>query len=303
MRAIIVDPEAGPQKLREQEVADPVPGSNQVLIRVVSAGVNMADLGAVSSAAAEGRAFTPGIEVAGLEVGTDRPVMALTSGGGYAELAVADRRLVFDAAGIDLTRAGGALIANLTAYLSLRHAARLAQGEEVLVPAAGGGLGSAAIQAARALGAGRVIGLASTQEKRDIALAQGADAVAGYEDELPKVDVIVDTLGGSFVDRALTLLKPLGRLISIGNASGEPPPPLDVQALRAQVATVAGFSFGTLRRWSPEWVREAAAPAIELMRAGRLAPAWGHAYPLAEAAEAHRVLAGRLSLGKMVLLP
>ncbi|MGH7903487.1 MAG: quinone oxidoreductase family protein [Candidatus Dormibacteraceae bacterium] len=304
MKAITVDPQAGAEMLRLQDREEPVAAAGQTLIRVLSAGVNFADLAAVRTAAGgPGGSVVPGLEVAGHEVGSGRPVMALTRLGGYAQYAVADSRLVFPADGLDLERAGGFLLPGLTAYLALRHAGRLAEGDEVLILAAAGGVGSAALQAARTLGARRVVGVASSDEKRRRALEAGADEALGYEDDFPPVDLVLDMIGGAVSEKALGSLRELGRLVTLGTASGRPTPPPDPGLLRTRCTAVAGFSFGTLRNTRADWVREAAQPALELIRSGRLRPVAGPAFKLAEAAAAHRLLAARQSIGKMVLVP
>jgi len=178
--------------LQMMEQPEPAPGPGQVLVQVVSAGVNFADLLSVRGTYAQAPPppFIPGLEVAGYELPSRRPVLALLPSGGYAELVAADRRFVFEADGMDLARSGGSLLVSLTAYIGLTEVARMREGETVAVLAGAGGLGSAAIQTARALGAGGVIAVASTEAKRSFARDRGADLALSYEEPLPPVDIV-----------------------------------------------------------------------------------------------------------------
>ena len=291
--------------LELQERPDPEAGPGQVLIQVASAGVNFADVHATRGqyAGSPPPPFVPGLEVAGREAGTGRPLLALLPAGGYAELAVADRRFVFEADGLDLEVAGAFLLVTLTAFFALEEVARVRPDERVLVTAAAGGLGSASIQMAKALGAGRIIGVASSPEKRRAALAAGADEAIGYDDPVPPVDLVVDGVGGPLSRRWLEATRHLGRLLLLGRSSGEPPPIPDFGELRQRNVAVCCFSFGALRAADPDRVAEKAGAGVELLRSGRVRPPVGRRLPLANAAEAHRLLAGRQSIGKLVLNP
>ncbi|MGH7902983.1 MAG: zinc-binding dehydrogenase [Candidatus Dormibacteraceae bacterium] len=304
MRAIVALRRGGPEVMELREQPDPVPAPGQVLIRVASAGVNFADVHSIGGhyAAAPEPPFIPGLEVAGTDP-QGRPVTALVTSGGYAELVAADAALVFPAAGDDLSRAGGDLLVTLTSYFALAEAARLRPGESVLVTAAAGGLGSTCIQVARALGAGRVIGMASTPEKRRLALEQGADEAIGYQDPIPAVDVAVESVGGEVFDRCLAAVRPLGRIIPLGASSGEPPSVADWDGLRRRNVIVAPISFGMYRRNHPELVAAQAGPAIEMLRSGRVRPPVSRGLPLVEAELAHRLLTSRQTTGKLLLVP
>lgn len=304
MRAIVAARVGGPEVLELREVAEPDPGADLVLIRIASAGVNFADTLATRGlyAASPPPPFVPGMEVAGWA--GERPVLALLAAGGYAEVAVADPRFVFDASGLsDLSSAGGSLLVMLTAYFSFAEMARLRPGESVLVTAGGGGLGSTAVQVAKALGAGRVVAVASTEEKRRFALECGADAAIGYEDEFPRSEVVFDSVGAPLLDKLLDAVPMLGRLLLIGASSGEPPKVPGFDALRRRNAGILCFSFGMLRRGDPDRVAAAAGPALELLRSGKVRPAVGRRFPLEEAAMAHRMLTGRETVGKLLLIP
>jgi NADPH2:quinone reductase len=303
MRAIVATRRGGPEVLELKEQPAPTAGPGDVLIRVAAAGVNFADLLSTQGTYARSPAvpFIPGLEVSGHEAQSNRPVLALVGLGGYAELVVADRRLVFSGEGLDLQAAGGFLLVTLTSYYALQEVGRLRAGETVLVLAGAGGLGSVTIQVARALGAGRVIAVASTAAKRDFALHQGADLALGYDDPLPRVDVVVDPVGGDAFRRTLDAVRPLGRMILLGMSSGRAPELPDFAELRRRNVGMFAFSFGAFRSSDPEHVQRTAPGIIDLIRQGKVRPAIGRVLPLGEAAVAHRLLAGRQTTGKVVL--
>ncbi|HZU15036.1 MAG TPA: zinc-binding dehydrogenase [Candidatus Dormibacteraeota bacterium] len=305
MKAIVAARTGGPEVLELREVPDPEPGEGQALVRVRSAGVNFADTLAVSGRyhASAPPPLVPGLELAGEEVGTGRPVLGVVPAGAYAEVAAVDRRWLFPAEGMDLGQAGAWPLVTFTAWLALGEVARLRPGESVLVTAGAGGLGSAAVQVARALGAARVVAVASTPEKRAFARGQGADHAVGYEEPFPEVDVVVDGVGGEAAARALEATRPLGRVVLLGMSSGTPPELPGFGQLRRRNVGIMCFSFGEFRRAEPDRAAELVAPAVELLRQGRVRPPVGRAFGLAEAAAAHRLLLGRGSMGKLVLRP
>jgi NADPH2:quinone reductase len=290
--------------LQLSEMPDPKADAGGVLIKVRRAGVNFADLLATQGryAASPEPPYVPGLEVSGTDA-EGRPVVAILASGGYAEIAVADRRLTFGAEGLDLDEAAGYPLVGLTAYLGLQEMVRLRAGERLLVTAAAGGLGSACMQVGRALGASRVIGVASSEEKRRFALLHGADEAIGYDDDAPPVEVAVDTVGGEVFERLWASMPPLSRMLLLGASSGRPPqvPGFDEQR-RRNVAVIA-FSFGMFRRADPDRVARLAMPALDLMRTGKLRPPVGQTLPLEQAAEAHRLLGSRKTMGKLLLAP
>ena len=278
---------------------DAAPG--RVLIKVHRAGVNFADLASTRGkyAQAPPPPFIPGLEVSGWDP-DGRPVFAIVPGGGYAEYVLADR--AWSAEGLDLEEAGGYALTGLTAFYALRHVGRLAKGETVLVSAASGGVGSCAIQVARALGAGRVIAVAGSEEKRARALELGADEAIDYSDPIPgRVDVMVDMVGGDIFQKAVESMATFGRIVCIGSASGRVQEIPTVGVLRVLGVGVFPFSMGAMRARDPELFARTSAEGIELIRSGAIRPPIGKVLPLAEAAEAHRLLGSRATMGKLLL--
>ena len=163
-------------------------------------------------------------------------------------------------------------------------------------------VGSCAIQVARALGAGRIIGMAGSAEKRTQALSLGADVAIDYSEPIPeKVDVMVDMVGGDAFGRAVESMAVFGRMVCIGSASGQVQQIPTVGVLRMLGVGVFPFSMGALRARDPELFLRTSAEGIELMRSGKLRPPIGTVLPLAEAAEAHRLVGSRATMGKVLL--
>ncbi|HYP54033.1 MAG TPA: zinc-binding dehydrogenase, partial [Pyrinomonadaceae bacterium] len=197
----------------------------------------------------------------------------------------------------------------LTAYHALVTVARAAEGETVLIHAAGGGLGTAAVQVARLLGL-RVLATASTPEKRARVLELGAHVAVGYEDFERAAreftggrgpDIILETPGGDVMRRDLLILPPLGRLVLVGLASKQAPP-LDALKLLFRSQAVLGFHLNAIVE-RPELMRASLARLFGWLAEGALKIQVGHTFPLEEVRAAHELLAGRGSYGKIVLLP
>jgi NADPH:quinone reductase len=277
-----------------------------VRVRVRAAGVNFADI-LIRRGKYPQMPELPivlGSEIAGeLEDGTR--VMAITSGtGGYAELAAVDgARVVPLPESATFAEGASFLLTFLTAYVPLTRQVRLRPGATVLVHAAAGGVGSAAIQVARSLGA-RVIAAVGSPEKLDLCRELGA-AEAYVYDELPeelRCDVVVDPVGGPLFEQALGRLRPLGNLVAIGFAAGMWPE-LSPAALVGRNVGVQGFYLGRLMRHEPELVGEAVGELLALWRTGAVRPLVGAELPLAEVERAHELVEARKSVGKVVLVP
>src|SRR5690348_7785114 len=226
MRAIQMTEFGGPEVLQLAELPRPEPGPDEVLIRVSRAGLNFADTHTRTNSYVQKATLplVPGGEVAGILEDTGERVVALVGTGGYAEYATAPRERVFPIpGGVDDGTALALVIQGTTAWHLLRTAGRLSQGESVVVHSAAGGVGSLTTQLAAAFGAGRVIATASSEERRDLARALGADAAIdpdaeGLTDRLleanegREVDLVLETYGGPVFDASIKALAPFGRI-------------------------------------------------------------------------------------------
>lgn len=329
MKAVRLHEHGDPDVLRFEDVPEPLPGPGQVLIRVEAARVNFADTMRRRNMPypyPSEPLFTPGGEVAGIveELGegvqlpvVGTPVFAFVGAGGstgYAQYTVADAGNVIPIPpGLDAKQACALSIAGITAVLTLQEAARLQPGESVLVQAAAGGVGSYAVQLAKLLGAGMVIGAASTPEKREIALRLGADHVvdyteAGWPDRVRLltdgrgVDIVLEMTGGAVFDESLACLAPFGRSVVYGLA-GSQPAHLEPTNLLGSNQSVIGFYLGGWFAHRPDKAVAALQLLIGHVLSGRVAVQIGAVLPLSQAAEAHRMLEGRETTGKIVLEP
>ena len=173
----------------------------------------------------------------------------------------------------------------------------------MLVTAAAGGVGSAGVQLAASLGA-HVVGAVGSPEKRDHVLALGAAEAVLYDEVggLEPFDVILDQVGGEVFAAGLEQLRPLGTIVAVGFAGGAWPT-IDPARLVGRNSSVAGFYLGRLMRFEPDLVRAAVGQLLEQWAAGSISPSVGATFPLADGAEALRMVAERRSTGKVVLLP
>jgi NADPH:quinone reductase len=304
VKAVVLREPGGPEQLELEEVPDPEPGDGEVVVRVRAAGINFADV-----LVRQGRypqapelPTVPGAEVAGEVDG--RRVMALPSAGGYAEAVAVDGERVIplpDAASFE--EGAGFLLTFLTAWIPLTRQVRVGPGSVVLVHAGSGGVGSAAIQLAKHLGA-RVVATASTEEKRQVALEQGADEAFGYEEfgDRIRADVVLDPVGGEVFRASFGVLNPLGTVVAIGFAGGWWEQ-LDPAPLVGRNLGLQGFYLGRLMRHNPGLVREAIEELLELWSAGAVKPLVGASFPLDRAGEAHELIESRGHVGKVVLVP
>lgn len=313
---LAVAPGDGDGALALVERPTPTAGDGEVLVRVVRAGVNYSDVVGPRSGINRftGRPIEPGEipggEVAGVREDTGRRVVALCEQGGYAEWATAPEAFTFEIPDdISYEEALALFVSGLTAWFLYRPLARLAGGETVVVPGAGGAVGSIAVQLGATMGAGRVIATASDAERRRLALELGADAAVdsaaeGLAERLLEanagrpVEVVFDMAGGATFAEGLKALAPLGRLVAFGTASGAGGA-VDTRALIPGSRAVLGM-------WLIDLLRAGgAAAALEelfaLRRQARLRVVAGPRYPLAEAARAQAELAARQTSGKVVL--
>lgn len=323
MRAVVCKSFGPPEALVVEEVAAPKVSSGQVLLSVRACGVNFPDTLII-----EGKyqfrpepPFSPGGEVAGVVesvgdgVTTVEPgdrVIALMPWGGYAEkIVTAPERLVRIPDGVDFVQAAAALTTYGTTYYALADRARLQAGETLLVLGAAGGVGLAAVQLGKLMGA-RVIAAASSAEKLARCAAEGADAGIDYarEDLKERVkvltggagaDVVYDPVGGKYSEAALRATAWNGRLLVVGFAAGEIPKiPLNLTLLKG--ASIMGVFWGQFTMKDPGRAMAQFAQLLDWIAAGKLRPHVHATPPLAEAAAALRTLLDRKVHGKIVLV-
>lgn len=315
MRAIQQREFGGPEVLELVDLPTPEPGDGQILVRVTRAGMNFADTHARTNEylAKQELPLVPGVEVAGVREDTGERVVALLPHGGYAEYALAPEALTFAIPeGIDDGTALALLLQGLTAWHLYRTSARVRPGESVVVIAAAGGVGSLAVQLGKPMGAGRVIGTASTPEKRELAQELGADVAIDADPEGLKerlieanlgqpVDVVFEMAGGPVFDACFAALAPFGRLVTYGMASRQPNELRTPQFMKTSRSVVGFWLMHCLGK--PAMIDEALADLFDRAARGELRVVVGATYALAEAAQAQTDMAARLTTGKVLLDP
>jgi NADPH:quinone reductase len=315
MRAIQITEFGGPEVLALVDLPDPQPADGEVLVRVSRAGVNFGDTHSTRNTYVRQAAlpFIPGGEVAGVRVDTGDRVIALTGGGGYAEVVAAPADRVFAIPdGVDDGVALALLIQGLTAWHMYKTSAQLRPGESVLVQSAGGGVGSIAVQLGHALGAGRVIAVASSEDRRALALELGADAaidspaegltqrILDANDGRP-VDVVFEMTGADTFDQCFDALAPFGRLVVAGISSEEQNEIRTGKLLRTSRAVVGFLLWHCLGR--SDLVDDALSDLFARAARGELKAVVGETYPLSEARRAHEDMLARRTRGKLLLDP
>lgn len=323
MKAAVIESFGGPDVLVVREVAEPSPGPGEVVVEVSAAGVNFPDLLVVEGSyqILPELPFSPGKEIAGTvrEVGPgvertkpgDR-VMAQIEYGGYAErVTVPEAQLVPLTDDIPFTDAAAFGLGYLTAHFALVRRARVRPGETVLVTGAGGGVGLAGVQLAKALGA-TVIAATRDVNRARLATELGADHIVApgpqMRDEVRELtggrgaDVVLELVGGDVFAAALRSTAWEGRLVITGFASGDVPVIKAGHVLVKNLA-VMGLQVSDYRDKEPESVRSALEQMLELYREGRLRVHVDRTYPLEAAGEALRALRSGEVLGKVVLVP
>lgn len=318
MRAIQVEEFGGPEVLQLVELPDPEVPEGAMLIEVEAAGVNYADTHQAENSylAPAELPLVPGAEVVGTTP-DGRRVVALLAGGGYAEKAVAFPQMAWDVPdGVSASAALSAVLQGATAWHLLKTSAKMAEGESVVVHAAGGGVGTIAVQLAKRWGAGNVIAAASTDEKRAQALELGADVAIDSRvetaDEMndrlreanggQKVDVILDMVGGPTTDGGLKALAPFGRHVVYGMAGRVPPKDVSIGMLMGTSRAVVGFWLVHCMT-KPGMMDAAMNDLLALIASGELKAVEGGSYALADARAAHEAIRGRGTTGKLVLIP
>jgi len=313
VKAIQIQEFGGPEKLEYVDLDEPSAGEGEVVIEVARAGINFADTHATRNdyLAEQSLPLIPGAEVSG-RAPDGRRVAALLGSGAYAQKVAAPEALLIPIPDeVDDDQAAGMLLQGLTAIALVHRCARIEEGETIVIEAAAGGTGTLAVQVAKRAGA-KVIGLASSEEKREIVARLGADATVDSRSEDlgaaireanggARVDAVLHMSGGGAFDAELGVLAPLGRMVVFGIASREQRELSTAALLRGSKAVIGFWLAHLLMR------RDLVAPMIgELLgavAAGELEVTVGDVYPLSEAARAHEDLIARRTSGKLLLDP
>ncbi len=322
MKAIRVEAFGGPDTLRLAEVPDPFPESGEILVRVEAAGVNFIDTYHRTGLYPNPLPFVPGLEGAGVVTARARDVELFREGdrvawssalGSYAEsLRLPAQKAVAIPDGTDSRTAAAAMLQGMTAQYLSASTFPLASGMSCLVHAAAGGVGLLLVQMAKRRGA-RVIGTVSTEAKAALAREAGADHVILYtqEDFLAEVkrltngrgvDVVYDGVGKDTAMKSLDCLAPRGMMVFYGNASG-PAPAIDPLLLSQKGSLFLTRPMLFHHIADRQSLEARAGDVLTAIAQGRLKVRIDHAFPLAEAALAHRRLEGRQSTGKLLLVP
>ena len=325
MHAITVTEPGGPEAMSWAKVPDPTPGPGEVIVEVAAAGVNRADLLQRQGLypPPPGASDIIGLECSGTitNVGAALPldrigekVCAILAGGGYAQkVAVPVGQLMPIPDGVSLIDAGGLAEVTCTVWSNLDMVANLSEGEWLLIHGGGSGVGTMAIQIGRALGA-RIAVTAGSQAKLDRCAALGAEVLINYheQDFVQEIkdatggrgaNVILDNMGASYLSRNVDALARDGRLVVIGMQGGVKAE-LDINALLRKNASVHATSL----RGRPESEKAAICAQVERtvwpwIHAGVVTPVIDRVMPMADAAEAHRLLADGAVTGKILLIP
>ncbi|HUP93084.1 MAG TPA: NADPH:quinone oxidoreductase family protein [Solimonas sp.] len=324
MKALLCKQHGLPETLVVEDVPDLVPGENQAVLRVRAAGVNFPDALIIQNKYQfkPELPFSPGGEAAGevLSVGPgvknvkvgDR-VIAMTGHGAFAEQLLCDARMLVPMVpDMDFVTASAFVMTYGTSYHALKDRAAIKAGETLLVLGASGGVGLAAIEIGKALGA-KVIAAASSAEKLAICKEHGADELINYStDDLREklkaltggkgVNVVYDPVGGPYTEAALRSVAWRGRLLVIGFANGEIPKiPINLTLLKG--SAIVGVFWGDFARREPMNMMMDLKALFAWLKEGKLKPHIAGTYPLARGGEAIRFLLDRKASGKVVITP
>jgi NADPH2:quinone reductase len=321
VKAVLCRTFGPPESLVVDDVPSPRPGPGAVVVSVKAASVNFPDVLVIQNKYQfkPPLPFSPGCELAGVvkEVGDGvsgvKPgdaVMAYTPSGAFAEEAVIDAgRAIAIPDGMDFETASSLLVTYGTSEHALQDRAGLKSGETLLVLGASGGIGLAAIEIGKALGA-RVIACASNEEKRAVCRAHGADEAIDYADIRDGIkemtggagaDVVCDPVGGSYTEAALRSTAWRGRLLVVGFAAGDIPKiPLNLALLKG--CAIVGVFWGEFVRREPDRFAASVARLAAWYREGKIRPHISQTFPLERTAEALRLMADRKVKGKVVIM-
>jgi NADPH2:quinone reductase len=323
MKALVCKAFGPVESLVLEEVASPTAGPGQVVVDVKAAGVNFPDALMVQGKyqVKPPLPFSPGSELAGLvrEVGSGvshvkagDEVVALVGHGAFAEQALAQaERVIRLPKGTNLEMASSLMLAHGTSYHALKDRARLRSGETLLVLGAAGGVGLAAVELGKRMGA-RVIAAASSEKKLAICRARGADATIDYSTEDLRerakeltggrgIDVVYDPVGGAYSEPALRTMAWGGRYLVVGFAAGEIPRiPLNLTLLKG--CSIVGVFWGEFTRREPEANAANVRDLLDGLEKGHVRPLISARYPLARAADALRAVLDRKVTGKVIIV-
>lgn len=322
MKALVCRQYGSAENLEITEVDDPVPGDGEVLVGIRAAGVNFPDLLVIGGQyqVKTPPPFIPGSEASGVVLATGSEVTRFKPGdaviitpslGAFAgKCAVPERHCMPLPECMTFEQGAGFTISYATSYHAFRQAADLRSGETVLVLGAAGGVGTSAVELAKAMGA-KVIAAASSEEKLAFARSSGADETVNYSDSSLResiksitggrgVDVVYDPVGGTLSQEAFRSLARQGRYLVIGFASGEIPSfPANIALLKE--ASVIGVWWGTWARHHPEELLKNAVELSAMVESGALKPRVTEHYPLNGFIDAFKAISDRRALGKVVL--
>lgn len=322
MNAVRVHQSGGPEVLRYEELPTPDPGPADALVRLEAAGVNFVDIYQREGFYKMALPFTAGSEAAGVVEAVGREVTDLKPGdrvayagvlGSYATHAVAPAaRLVKIPAGVETKTGAAAMLQGMTAHYLTHSTYPLGPGDTALLHAAAGGVGLLLTQMAKMRGA-KIIGTVSTEAKAAIARAAGADEVILYtqqdfEAETKRitggrgVQVVYDSVGKTTFDKSMNCLAPRGCLVTFGQSSG-PVAPVDTQLLSQKGSLFLTRPTMASYIQTREDLTKRAGDVLGWIAAGRLKVRIDRTFPLGQAAEAHKALAGRGTAGKVLLIP
>ena len=338
MRALVITKHGGPEVMQMQDRPDPQPEAGEVLVRVKAAGINFADVlarmgmydDAPDPPCVVGYEFAGDVEAVGegvTEYAAGQRVLGGCRFGGYAELVATGQKEIIPLPDDWSYEEGAALPVHfITAYAGLVRYGSLRPGEDVLVHAAAGGVGIASTQIARRVGTGTIYGTASPS-KHDAIRGFGVDHAIDYTSQdfrkevrriagtKAPLDLVMDAIGGSSFRRSWSLLGPGGRLVCYGASSMMSGEQRSIKSIARMAATTPIFhpilmmqssraviGLNMLRLWDAKGTfDEYLTPLREWVEAGDIRPVVADAFPLEKAAEAHRLLAERKNVGKVVL--
>lgn len=314
MKAIYITEFGGPEVMKYLDLPEPVPAGSQVLLEVSAIGINYADTHQTENSylSTQKLPLIPGMEVVGKMPDGSR-VLALATTGGYCQKTLVNPKTVIPLP--DKVSDGQALammVQGSTAHMILKKMGQIKAGESVVIHAGAGGVGSVAIQLAKLWGA-FVIAVTSSDEKKKLCMELGADVVVDAGDaDLAQalikanngkgVDLILEMVGGTTFDQSLDALAAFGRIVFYGMASRKAPKTLHPGALMPKSQSVIGFWLVNALA-DKELMAEVFMDLFGMIISGKLKPVIGSTYPLSKAADAHRDMLARKTVGKIVLDP